>query len=261
MVVVERVIKQMNAGTTSPMLIEDSNHDKFVMKYIHNDWDGKFLFNELVSARIAQFLELPIPKFEIGILPKDIISENDGLMALNAKSGAVFLSQYRKGITLQNPKILKSATNIDDCGGIIFFDQLLNNIDRGQNEGNWFFDKATKRLMIFDHTHVFRVGQLWDKISLLQDQELPLKILENFSESLYRTLLNQINGKTPFYGITRKWSRMTDDNIATMLGDIPTEWNISNEDVEAIASFLHFQVEHATDIEGLLNTHLIWNGK
>lgn len=261
MVTVTTVFEQMNAGTTSPMLVEDVDHKRYIMKYIHDGWEGKFLFNELISARMAEYLELPIPAFEIGDLSRSLISNNDVLSSLNAKSGSVFLSEYRKGITIQNDKILAHAKNKKKYGNIIFFDQLLNNVDRGENEGNWFFDQKTHNLMIFDHTHVFRIGQLWDQISLQQDQNLPMNIRPEFSESLYLNILNNISENTPFYGITRKLARLNDIGIEQMLQNIPAEWEILPEDMSAMEQFLKFQVDNATTIEGLLNTHLKWVGK
>lgn len=261
MVTVTTVYEQMNAGTTSPMLVEDAEHKKYIMKYIHDGWEGKFLFNELISARMAEYLGLPTPAFKIGNLSKSIISNNVVLSSLNAQSGSVFLSEYRKGITIQNDKILAHAKNNKKYGDIIFFDQLLNNVDRGQNEGNWFFDQKTHRLMIFDHTHVFRIGQLWDQISLQQDQILPMEIRPEFSESLYLNILNNITEDTPFYGITRKLARLDDVSIAQMIQDVPAEWGILPEDMSAMEQFLNFQVGNATTIEGLLNSHLKWVGK
>ncbi|MCW0926160.1 MULTISPECIES: HipA family kinase [Weissella] len=88
----KRVIKFyeiMRVGMTRPVRVEAEDHKQYVMKYIHDDYDGKFLFNELVAGRLAKLLGLPIPDFDVGLLPTSLVEETTELKDVNAVRGAV----------------------------------------------------------------------------------------------------------------------------------------------------------------------------
>ncbi|WP_319606978.1 MULTISPECIES: HipA family kinase [Weissella] len=173
----------------------------------------------------------------------------------------VFLSEYRRGITLINGKMLERVRNNSDFAKIFFFDQLVNNSDRGENTGNWFVDENTKKLMILDHTHVFRIGQLWNAISLKQDEIVPQPLLPEFEGSLYKILLDKIGVSAPFYSIAARWKSLDREDVLDVLKDIPDDWGISDDDLAAMEEFLVFQYEHAEDLENVLKTGLDWKGK
>ena len=54
MIRVSKFYEIMKVGMTQPVRVETEEHKQYIMKYIHDDYDGKFLFNELVAGRIAQ---------------------------------------------------------------------------------------------------------------------------------------------------------------------------------------------------------------
>lgn len=251
----------MKVGTTQPVRVETEAHKQYVMKYIHDEYDGKFLFNELVAGRLAKLIGLPIPDFEVGQLTTSLIEETTELKEVGAIRGSVFLSEYRKGITLTNAKMLERVQNNSDFGGIVFFDQLVNNSDRGENTGNWFVDRDTKKLMMLDHTHVFRIGQLWNAISLKQDAVIPHPLLPEFSGSLYRLLLDHISVSSPFYSVSARWKHLTRQDVVGVLNGIPEDWNITDDELSAMRGFLIFQHEHANDLENVLQVGLNWKGK
>ncbi|KIU23440.1 HipA family kinase [Weissella cibaria] len=202
-----------------------------------------------------------MPDFKVGQLPTSLIEETKELKAVGAVRGSVFLSEYRKGITLNNAKMLERVRNNSDFAGILFFDQLVNNSDRGENTGNWFVDKDTKKLMILDHTHVFRIGQLWDAISLKQDEVIPQPLLPEFSGSLYKGLLDQISVSLPFHSVSARWKNLTRQEVLGVLNDIPEDWGITDDEQSAMEEFLSFQHEHADDLENVLKIGLNWKGK
>lgn len=261
MIRVSKFYEIMKVGMTQPVRVETEEHKQYIMKYIHDDYDGKFLFNELVAGRIAQLLGMPMPDFKVGQLPTSLIEETKELKAVGAVRGSVFLSEYRKGITLNNAKMLERVRNNSDFAGILFFDQLVNNSDRGENTGNWFVDKDTKKLMILDHTHVFRIGQLWDAISLKQDEVIPQPLLPEFSGSLYKGLLDQISVSLPFHSVSARWKNLTRQEVLGVLNDIPEDWGITDDEQSAMEEFLSFQHEHADDLENVLKIGLNWKGK
>lgn len=251
----------MKVGVTQPVLVKTNDDKQYVMKYMHNDYDGKFLFNELVAGRIARMLGLPIPDFEIGLLSNTLIQTTPELKDVGAIRGSVFLSEYRKGITLTNERMLTRVSNDDDFSSIVFFDQLVNNSDRGRNQGNWLVDQQTKKLMILDHTHVFRIGQLWNATSLQQDAIIPQPLLDEFNGYLYKVLLDTVSTPMPFRSISARWKNLNRQDVLGVLENIPDDWKISNTDMDAMRIFLSFQHEHADDLENVLKTGLHWKGK
>lgn len=246
---VETIIKPLKTGTNHPFVVECSDGKRYVMKYRNEQCNGKALFNELVAARLATKLLLPIPSFNVAKLSENLIASNNALNGFNSISGYCFVSEMLSGTTGINPITLNASVNSSDFPGIIAFDQLVMNTDRGRNRGNWFFDSTTKRLMIIDHTNIFRLAQVWDPISILQDMHIPNELISEFDDLSYQYLVEKmIHDKRSFSKINHQIMSLSQNDIQQVLDDIPQDWEISQDEISAIYDFLNFQVNHIDDI-------------
>lgn len=241
-------------GRTRPFRVYCNNGlDLTVMKCQNESTNGKALFNELIGFRLAKALSLPVPSFDIAWLPQKIIDYTSDLCDVKAQAGHCFISEWIRGVTGGLPTYMKYASNKEDFPGILFFDQLLMNVDRGENRGNWMFEKKTKKIMIFDFEAIFRIAQIWDKNSLKQDMNTPPVLLKELDESLYKNLIGQIKTKHAFSKIERSVKNLSKDTKKQIFDGIPDDWKISRDDQLAAREFVYFQLDHYQDIINLLS--------
>ena len=251
MLKVTTIIKPMKVGMNRPFLVECSDQQQYVMKCRNDEpASDKVLFNELIGSRVARLLGLPTPDFTVARLSRDMIDRDRDLYALRFIDGPVFVSKLLPGTSMMNAFIFDQAQNPEDFGGIIFFDQLLMNTDRGYNPGNWFYDKHTRSLVVIDSSNIFRLASIWDAISLDQDTKLPPVLLKELDEPGYQYLKQIMLKKIehPFDKIRYAANKITPAAIEAIFEDIPEDWRISERDQQAAKSFVKFQFAHTEDI-------------
>lgn len=256
---IESIIQQTKAGTRCPFLVTCNDQKQYIMKCRNEEISSdKYLFNELIGGRLAQLLKLPAPSISIARLSQQTIDNNRPLNDLRFTSGTVFVSEYLNGSSGMNPVIFNSATNSDDFGSILFFDQLVMNTDRGENAGNWFYNRKTKKLCIIDNSNIFRLASIWDTFSLSQDMRIPPVTLEQLDQVGYTRLKQIINQKVqfPFDKIKRAANNINEQQISSVFSDIPADWRITPEDQQAAFNFICYQFEHTDDIISALEFNL-----
>lgn len=251
---VESITQQMIAGMTQPFLVYCDNSSQYVMKCINNTTNGKALFNELFASRFAQLLNIETPNSGVAKLPQEIINANDALLNNGSKAGKCFVSQLVTGTTLGiNPLLIQSIKNDEIFPEIIFFDTLIMNSDRADNKGNWFITKKEQHLIALDHTNIFRIAQVWDKNSLEQDSQNPPEIICTLDDESYKLLAREYLKRNPwknhpFSPIKRQLQQLSNKQIDACFENIPSNWNVSDEDMAAAKKFIHFQIDHSDDI-------------
>lgn len=244
---------QMKIGMNNPMRVQCSNSEQYIMKCINRSTNGKALFNELVAARFASIIGVPTPDFTIGTLDQALINKNENLLDYGFKPGKCFLSKFVNGTAYGiNPIVAKQMKNIDIVPNIIFFDAILMNSDRAANRGNWFWVRGSN-LIALDHTNIFRIAQIWDKFSLKKDQKVPPFIIPQLYDESYSILANAYKNKKsnihhPFSPLVRKLSKINNADVNKIFINIPSEWDITNDDLNAAKGFLSFQLMHIKDL-------------
>lgn len=179
---------------------------------------------------------------------------------INVESGPCFASEYHKGIPNINPIQLKNASNIDDLPGIILFDQLLLNDDRGTNPGNLIFDFKSKKILIIDHSNTFKNASVWQAEELLSYRKLPPTTIDIEGKN-YLYMGRYINGNSPFSKIINKIESITSDNIRGLFRNIPLQWNTKENEIQACELFITFQLQHYSEILEIIHTQLpYWKG-
>lgn len=265
---VKSVRQRIRNGYTHPFDVECSDGKRYVLKCLSDRSDdgdevnGKALFNEVVAARYAKALGLPIPDWNIIELPKSIVTYSEEMSALKVHAGPAFGSLRQTGSTGIDPVILRKVSNPNDIANIILFDQLILNVDRGNNQGNLFYEKKSKRVMIIDHTNIFRLAQIWDETELKKCETEPPTLSDDIREKYYKYLAHFVHGPKPFKKIQHSLKLLTKNDFNYFVSDIPNEWNISKEDKEAASHFLYYQARHVDEIIKLLHETILtqWKG-
>lgn len=240
---------KMPVGDANPFLVNCEDGNQYIAKTQNRTCNGKGLFNELVAARIAKYLGLPIPNYEIGKISKHLQETSPELQEFEVKHGHCFLSKFTPGTAVMTPVSLKFAQNQADFPGIILFDELIMNTDRGDNKGNWYIARKTRKLTIIDHERIFEHQQIWDPGSLTSVMTNPPHMITALDDPAYQLLVNQFgSGPNPFSPLGRKISAISDKKIIEFTSNIPEDWNMSTEDIVAVTDFIRFQISHVDDI-------------
>lgn len=262
---ISSIERQMNTGMNNPFLVTCSD-EQYVMKARNESTVGKALFNELVAAKFANLIDLPVPPFKVGNLENRHVCMHESLKSKGFECGPCFLSKYVKGTALKiNRRNVKIIKNFEDVPKLILFDVLLMNTDRGSNCGNWFFTHD-EHLIAIDHTNIFRVAQVWDRYSLQQDEVIPPQVDEYLNDESYNILMEEWirrnQGKHhPFDPTVRKIRNLSFNEIDMCFKNIPDEWGVSDSDRNAAESFVLFQQKHIDDLLLELNSRFHLNNK
>lgn len=241
-------IKSVKIGITEPVIVQADDGVNYVMKYLHEYCTGKILFNEIVSYRLGLLLGVPMPKCYIGSININSVNNSDILSKTTYPDSCVFLSEYRKGNTNIAPNILKNATNQNDIPSIILFDQIILNEDRGMNPGNIYYDRKEKKILAIDHSHVFKLGEIWDVAQVTKlIEDCPL-LIDSITKRAYSLMLPYMSGHSPFHTVNKRILAITDKEINDLFEDIPEEWGISAEEIAIINKLIYTQLHCCSDI-------------
>lgn len=234
--------RKIGLGTTDPVLMGCQN-GHYIVKSANNIHGPRVLVNEFVCYKLAKLLDLPIPDAALIHINEGIINSSNELKELGVKPGIHFGSSFiqRANANLQ-PPLIKLAQNKNDIPTIILFDQIIYNDDRTKNKGNLMFDLKKKIIIIIDHSHVFKLGAIWDSHQLkLINSEAP-QLINDFHGHNYKVLLDYVNGNNPFHRIVSKLNELTRKDIEWCCDGIPESWLLSDEDREALIEFIWYRI-------------------
>lgn len=241
--------RKIGLGATDPVLM-GCQSGYYVVKSANNEDGPRVLVNEFVSYKLAKLIDMPIPEAALIHINEELIATSSDLTEMGVKPGEHFGSKFlQRANTNLQPPLVRLATNLDDVPSIILFDQIIFNDDRTKNPGNLIFDLKNKKLMIIDHSHVFKLGALWNPHQLkLINEEAP-QLVSDFHRHNYKILLEYVNGFNPFHKILTKIQGLSRQDIEWCCNGIPDSWCLSTEDRQALIDFLWYRI---SNIDGFL---------
>lgn len=249
---VSKIIRPINLGITNPYIIECTNGKKYVGKFPGNPEGKKVLINEFVCANLAKYLGLPIPNYELATYNNVMISERFKEDQFK-ETGTVFCSEFlEKVATVPDYYLLTKVKNSSDVVKTLIFDLLIGNNDR--NSGNFLVNFKNNSFVIIDHSHVFINGAIWDSNSLkrsIQEKIVTTNMVEATLDMFIQCL--NIKNDESIKEFIRKVKSINDDLISGIINDIPNDWEIKNDEVEALKLFLFDRVKRINEILSVLN--------
>lgn len=244
--------REMGNGITNPLLMGCPN-GLYVVKVSDNPEGTRVLINEFVCYKLAKILDLPIPDASLIHINENMIKSSLKLQELGVNPGVHFGSRFIKKSTASlQPPILNIVQNPEDIPSIILFDQIIFNDDRTLNKGNLLFDLKERKIIIIDHSHVFKIGALWDKTQLDRIHAEPLTLVSDFHGHNYKILLRFINGFNPFHKIMEKITNLQKEDIEWCCEGIPDSWDFPEDDKQALIEFIWYRIENIQQILNLL---------
>lgn len=248
-----RIIRPMGVGITKPYEVECENEKKYVAKFPGNPEGDRVLINEYICAELAKLFGLPVPNYKLVKIEniEEYVSQLEGIQMVN---GTVFCSEkIEKSVPVPNYLALTYTTNAIDALKTLIFDVIIGNNDR--NPGNMLLNLKNRTFVMFDHSHVFIYGAVWDKnnVNDLIGKEISINSLNN---KTFNTLISS-NNISSNKKIIREYidviKNIKDQDVDEILNGIPNDWFITIEEKDAIKSFILDRINRVEEIYRLLN--------
>jgi hypothetical protein len=211
-----------------------------------NDQGIRVLANELVASQVAAKLGVPTPEGVIVELDQAFLDANPVLGTRYARpvtQGAHFGSMVVRN-TFDNPPaaLINTVSNKGDFPQIVVFDVLTENSDRA-NATNFLIVRPDHypqqtHFVSVDHGHCF--GYNWDL-------NLPHRV-GTWCRSHLREITDAISGPDPFGQAIAEARRVSPQWLGGLLSELPEEWGVSPEELNALRDFLLGQARRLEEI-------------
>lgn len=242
--------RREHKGVTEPYistLSEEEQHFIAFIKLKENPEGHRCLINELVSYRLAKMLGVLMPDSGVAVISKET-RDNTYEIDLDKNYGSCFYSSLIEPAFTLNEKVIRYVDNKDIYEKIIVFDHLIYNSDR--NWGNLILrgKMGKKILYVIDHSHVFKNQALWNSYSLLfgiknrdyNDENIldNNDIYDLFAKDKRITKASLLSVANDFQ------EKCTEESIDLVLKDLPKDWLISSDDLDALKEYLLYRAKH-----------------
>ena len=142
--------------------------------------------------------------------------------------------------------------NTDSFEKIILFDHLIYNADRNGCNLILSSKKREKVLYAIDHTHVFKNQAIWDAACLrrgmLEEDYYDNCIVErNVCYSLFGRR-KAISLKSLLEVASEFESKINSSFIDEALSNLPSDWPIAEDSIEALREYLLYRAAHLRDM-------------
>lgn len=236
-------------GGSRSVFVRCSDDRVYNVKFKENDQAGKgvyVLINELVTAGLAQLLELPTPEVALVQVTETFLDANQFLKTIHQKAVTVGLhfGSHRIG-GVENTAVaghLRKCNNQSSFPGFFVFDICTNNTDRKMDHCLVVkpdFHPQGYYVSSVDHGHCFG-GPDWGA-------DLDSKI-GNWSRSHIPEMAELIHGDTSFTTWLERLHAISDAQINDVLDNIPDEWILSPEDKAGLKRFILGQRDKVAEI-------------
>lgn len=247
-----KVIRPIPLGATNPYLVECDNGKKYVAKFCGNPDGKRVLINEYVSSSLGKLLDLPIPNFELANI--DLSKFKNDLPNINLIDGTVFCSEWLEKVdAVPGYYILTKVANKYDAIKILIFDVIIGNNDR--NPGNLLINFKNNSLVAIDHSHVFIDQALWTEITLnrLIGEKISISEMSRFNYNNLSQCLNDNNYVDEIKKFVHKIKLIKKADIEKIVDSIPSDWDIKNNEKEALINFLMDRIKRIDEICNILS--------
>lgn len=244
-----KFIQTLIGKTAHVILFSDGK--KYVVKWNGTKNDrAKEVVNEYVVGSLARLLSLPVVPFEVVNIPEEFINNTPELHSKKFKfnPGRQYACLYiDNSIVLEEvSKTFPSRTEINNHGvlaAMVVFDLWVNNTDRTMSnlilerlgEGGYYFH-------MIDHGNCFPAGYLWSVKTLSEKPKNDFPYQET-----YRWVFSILN-EQDFTPYVEKIVSLPNEFIYEVTQTIPADWNIVNEEREALYHFLVEQKKHLPNL-------------
>ncbi|WP_102349262.1 HipA family kinase [Bacillus sp. Marseille-P3661] len=223
---------------------------KYVVKWKSDSSRKKEVVNEYVVSKLASLLSLPVIPYELVYIPKDFIEKTSQLNSSTVEYrpgyhfGCLFIENSSVFADIANapPSKLK-IKNREELTGMILFDQWVYNSDRNINNLllEHLGDGGYVAYMI-DHGRCFPGRYKWSTQTLCQKPEYRV------FNYVYQWCFSLLDNPDSFISFAQKIQSLPDELIRQVIQSIPDDWEVSDEEKEALFQYLIRQKHHLPNV-------------
>lgn len=218
----------MGKGLTQPQAFVCDDGYQYVIKFKENPVGVKVLVNELIANRIANLLGLPVPMGTLIYTPAQVIT------ATTFQEGIHFGILMIPNILRHPPlALIEGAYNVDCIPGMYVFDNYLVNPDRHYGNIVLCTRNFGNQIILIDHSHCFAKPQ-WTDVELRELTHYD-KIL---TRGIYQNIAHIITGQNSLDRWLDRLENIAEEQLVSIVNEIPREWNITSQDREALLFYL-----------------------
>ncbi|MEH7385239.1 HipA family kinase [Bacillus sp. JJ1521] len=242
---------KMPKGHSSPHLIRFDDGNDYVVKFKNNPTGTRTLVNEYVAGKLAKLLKLPVIPFRTVYISQEFIDRNQCLSS-NFSSGTQYASLFLED-TVYLPKNVEldekiKIINYEQLAGVIAFDYWLGNVDR--NRKNLLLKRINQsdyQFYIIDHGHCFNKAR-WTVDTF---KELPIMSSSwRKAHKIYMLFLQKDEG---IFTYIKRINELPLISIQGIVHSIPEDWEVSENEKEALIDYLVVSRERLQDFEFFQN--------
>ncbi|MED0963329.1 HipA family kinase [Bacillus paramycoides] len=234
-----KYISSAGIGKSGPQLFECDDGKRYVVKFMSNPFQGdtrKSLVNELISNKLAKYLNLPVPEGQVIYFSIDLIKQIPELEAYHIQPGPHFgnISYENIALPIEHERI-KKCVNLSDMPGIIVFDHWVQNQDRANNLFNLIIVEGEEynKLYMIDHDRCFYSRER-DVLTLRNKAQF----IEILWGDIYRQFKPFIREKDAFLKYVTAIEDFPNHEIKNIVYSMPEEWVSDKGELNAIDEFL-----------------------
>lgn len=240
---IHEVLNHIGNGITDPFWCTLLCGTEVAYKSIHNPEKDKILINEWIGYRLAKAVGLKVPDAGFAYINTD--TQINGHLSIN-KSEYIGIGFYSvkvdKAVQITCSKQITLLENPRDIHKLILFDALIGNFDR--NPGNLLLGmkKGDKLLHVFDHSHIFEIGALWDEYQFPHLIRTPLDIVSllssnNFLYSFFREAITY--SERDFKDCVTEFKKIvTPTLIEDIIDEVPHEIVVNDVEKKLIVEYI-----------------------
>jgi hypothetical protein len=236
------VLPLSRGGSEPHVLTYDDGMDR-VTKFKNNPQGAITLVNELVVARIAEYLQIPAPEGTVVYVGQELIDAEPQLRrrdGMKFDGGLCFGSEYLLAIDALGRASIDEAHNKEDIAGIVLLDTLCENTNRNVSTNLLIASKGEAiTIMSIDHGHCFHHD--WTARTL--DPTSAPQIV------CHSQLRGHVSGFEAFSGFLGRLHSLDRENLIQIVHQVPSEWGVSQARLEQLADYI---LGHASGIEEAL---------
>ena len=244
----------VNVGVTQSQFMRADDGKIYVVKLQNNRLGLKVLVSEFVAARLGEMMGLRFPPDGVIEIRETLLADNPALWEAGACPGRHFASQYLDNACYAGQDNLEKADNIAEMAGILLFDHMFLNADRGANRKNLLLrqeEDGRYKIYAIDNSHLFRTGK-WTAESLLKQ----LKKIKVYYQRSFGTLLRKCIKPPDFLPYLERVKKISDEQIEELVQSIPEEWLPDDSEREVLAQFVKIRRDLAEQIWNRLCSHI-----
>lgn len=221
MLIAVEYLGSVGVGVTAPQFFRAADEKIYVVKLQNNRLGCKVLVNELVAAQLGKLMGLCFPASGIIEINEQTLQKSQRLMTPEISLGRHFASLYLAHTEYVDKHNLYQGINTAEMAGVMLFDHMFHNADRGNNKKNLLIrqEDTGHKLYAIDNSHLFRSGK-WT-IESLTNLNTRIKPYYRYS---YGILLRDYLSPQDFLPYLEKIATISNKDIETIVESIPTEW-------------------------------------